>query len=399
MRKILLLAVFISLLVPNIRPVSGAGYSGKILLQVESYGRAWYVNPADGKRYYLKDGTAAYEIMRSLSLGISNKDLALIPTKSGERRSQKLVNRLKGRILLQVESRGEAWYVHPVTGVRYYLRDGVAAYDLMRTFALGTSNNDLRAVPMNDTQIVHDTTFDNVAYVTMTASAYSNAHYADQILPLASLTKLMTALVLLDQGVNLEASTTISSDHLHYPRQLVGDDVTSEVDLKVGDRMQMKDLWVALLRASSNQAAAALVDGAGFTRSAFVKLMNEKAGELGLTKTVFFDIAGLDAHNVTTPKEMALIAAAAFSNPLITSASGPEDYIIQAAAADGSVRSIPVTDRNYTLKTFTPDAAKTGFLVEAQRTVALKKGNTVVVVMHARSMKERNDSIAKLLAP
>lgn len=52
---------------------------GKILLQVQQHGEAWYVNPADGKRYYMKDGNAAYQIMRQLGLGITDNDLGQIP--------------------------------------------------------------------------------------------------------------------------------------------------------------------------------------------------------------------------------------------------------------------------------------------------------------------------------
>jgi hypothetical protein len=52
---------------------------GKILLQIQQNGEAWYVNPADGKRYYLKNGDEAYRIMRILSLGITNLDLRKIP--------------------------------------------------------------------------------------------------------------------------------------------------------------------------------------------------------------------------------------------------------------------------------------------------------------------------------
>ena len=52
--------------------------TGKILLQVESRGEAWYLNPSDGKRYYMKDGEQAYQIMRFLSLGITNTDLRKI---------------------------------------------------------------------------------------------------------------------------------------------------------------------------------------------------------------------------------------------------------------------------------------------------------------------------------
>jgi hypothetical protein len=51
---------------------------GRIVLQVESRGEAWYINPADGKRYYMKDGDSAYEIMRFLSLGITDANLEAI---------------------------------------------------------------------------------------------------------------------------------------------------------------------------------------------------------------------------------------------------------------------------------------------------------------------------------
>ena len=53
---------------------------GQILLQVESRGEAWYINPDDGKRYYMPDGPSAYQIMRFLSLGITNSDLSKIST-------------------------------------------------------------------------------------------------------------------------------------------------------------------------------------------------------------------------------------------------------------------------------------------------------------------------------
>jgi hypothetical protein len=51
---------------------------GKIVLQVQAHGEAWYIKPSDGKRYYMPDGPSAYQIMRYLSLGITNSDLAKI---------------------------------------------------------------------------------------------------------------------------------------------------------------------------------------------------------------------------------------------------------------------------------------------------------------------------------
>lgn len=66
----------------------------------------------------------------------------------------KFVNKFKGQILLQVQGHGEAWYLNPVDGRRYYLKDGAAAYELMRKFGQGTSNGDLEKIPVGTIEIV-----------------------------------------------------------------------------------------------------------------------------------------------------------------------------------------------------------------------------------------------------
>ena len=370
---------------------------GRILLQVESYGRAWYVDPVSGKRFYLKDGEVAYALMREKGLGITNANLEKIPVKKGQVGDKKLIDRIKGRILLQVESRGEAWYVNPTDGVRYYLKDGDAAYKLMRSAALGVKNSDLKKIPMNEEQVAFGGVFDSVAYAAYKDGSYETGAYADTILPLASLTKLMTALVFVDRYPNWEAYAVITKEHILYPKSFVGDDATSEVDYKAGERVRVRDAFVALLVASSNQSAAVLADATGLPRSEFVALMNEKARTLGFKKTKFYDVSGLDANNVSTPKEMALLASAAFADTAIAEAARQTSYAISALSADGTTREIPVTNRNYSLLKFNPDAVKTGFLIEAQRNVALKKGDTIAVVLHARSMKERDDILRKIL--
>lgn len=125
-----------------------AGAKGKILLQVKRRGEAWYVNPQDGKRYYLRDGNAAYTLMRFLGEGIRTRDLERIPeagsNKTGDRA---LLARMKGKILLQVEKRGEAWYINPADGKRYYLKDGSAAYTIMRKLGVGALNEDIMQIP------------------------------------------------------------------------------------------------------------------------------------------------------------------------------------------------------------------------------------------------------------
>jgi len=112
---------------------------GRILLQVESRGEAWYVSPKNSQRYYLAGGEDAYQIMKTLGVGISNKDFAKIKTDSNFRK------KFIGQILLQVESHGEAYYIS--SNNRYnYLKDGAAAYKVMRELGLGIKTSDLEKI-------------------------------------------------------------------------------------------------------------------------------------------------------------------------------------------------------------------------------------------------------------
>ena len=85
--------------------------------------------------------------MRYLGLGIKNADLAKIPRiNTNDKGDQSMTNRLKGKILLQVEEKGEAWYVHPVSGYRYYLGRPNDAFNIMRYLGFGISNRDLNKI-------------------------------------------------------------------------------------------------------------------------------------------------------------------------------------------------------------------------------------------------------------
>lgn len=128
---------------------------GYILLQVQEHGEAWYVDPTIFKRYYMKDGPTAYEMMRTFGLGITDSDLSQIPAVADTTAMNNstsicsynsLANRLKGKILLQVQKNGEAWYVYPKTCRMIYMKDGAAAYEIMRFLGLGITNADLSKV-------------------------------------------------------------------------------------------------------------------------------------------------------------------------------------------------------------------------------------------------------------
>ncbi len=111
---------------------------GKILLQVESRGEAWYVNPDDGKAYYLGRPADAFKIMRELGLGVSNKDF--------ESWDDKAPIKLSGKILIKVEDNGRAYYVNPTDLQMHYLGRPADAFYIMRYLGLGITNKDLQSV-------------------------------------------------------------------------------------------------------------------------------------------------------------------------------------------------------------------------------------------------------------
>lgn len=114
---------------------------GNILLQVEEKGEAWYVDPITEKRFYMKDGATAYGMMRSFGLGISSTNFEKL--NNGD---SNLLDRLSGRIVLKVEEKGEAYYIHPTLKTLHYLKNGDEAYRIMRELGLGISNKDLKMV-------------------------------------------------------------------------------------------------------------------------------------------------------------------------------------------------------------------------------------------------------------
>jgi|GEM_PF-1250249 len=122
--------------------------SGRILLQVESKGEAWYIDPGSRQRVSLGRPADAFQAMRSLGIGITNADLERIATVDEQQEGdEKLARRLAGKILLQVQSKGEAWYINPVNLRRYFLGRPADAFSVMRNLGLGISNKDIKDVP------------------------------------------------------------------------------------------------------------------------------------------------------------------------------------------------------------------------------------------------------------
>jgi len=146
LNKKLLFSLVLFLLVSFVLPsqVLAATLDGRILLQVQANGEAWYINPLNSSRYYLGRPENAFELMRSLGLGASNYDI-------GNYQKTKAPARLSGRILLQVQDKGQAFYVNPLDLKLYYLGRPNDAFYLMRSLGLGITNNDLNKIKVAPT--------------------------------------------------------------------------------------------------------------------------------------------------------------------------------------------------------------------------------------------------------
>lgn len=121
---------------------------GYILLDVQARGEAWYFNPADSRRYYMRDGATAYQMMRSFGMGVFEADYDRMATGNTTLRS-----RFRGRIILRAQAHGEAYYIHPKTLTLHYLKDGPAAYEVMRYNSLGIASADLSKLAISEVPV------------------------------------------------------------------------------------------------------------------------------------------------------------------------------------------------------------------------------------------------------
>lgn len=117
--------------------------SGRILLQVEEKGEAWYVEPTTKEKHFMGRPVDAFSMMRQFGLGISNANFAKF-TASG------VPARFAGRIFIKVEEAGEAYYVNPVDLKMHYLGRPDDAFRIMKELALGISNDNLRQIQVAD---------------------------------------------------------------------------------------------------------------------------------------------------------------------------------------------------------------------------------------------------------
>ena len=135
---------------------------------------------------------------------------------------------------------------------------------------------------------------------------------SDTVLPIASITKLMTALVVLERQLDLEERVVISREDFRSTRHS-----RVRARLRAGSALTRDELLLLALMASDNLAAAALARSYPGGTEAFVAAMNAEAGRLELHDTRFADPTGLSSDNVSSAQDLARLVKAAHGYPLI----------------------------------------------------------------------------------
>lgn len=211
--------------------------------------------------------------------------------------------------------------------------------------------------------------------IDQTTSRTLFAKNIDHVVPIASITKLMTAMVVMDSGLPLAESIVISEDDKD---QIKG----TRSRLRIGTVLSRRELLHLALMASENRAAEALSRVYPGGTRAFVVAMNQKAVELGMWRTRFVDGTGLSSDNVSTAQDLTKMVAAAYQYPLIrefTTDSGTTIQPVKGRAMNYNNSNRLVKSREWQI-----GLSKTGYISEAGRCLVMQAkiaGKPVIIVL------------------
>jgi len=185
---------------------------------------------------------------------------------------------------------------------------------------------------------------------------------ANVVAPIASITKLMTAMVVLDGTPDLQATITITDEDVDYLRG-------SRSRLQVGAAMTRETALLLALMSSENRAAHALARHYPGGMPAFLAAMNVKAQSLGMRDTHFEDPTGLTSSNVSTALDLAKMVSAAYRYPLIREFSTTPDATVEVGS-----RPLVFRNTNPLVKNASWDVglSKTGYIHEAGKCLVMQ---------------------------
>ena len=199
---------------------------------------------------------------------------------------------------------------------------------------------------------------------------------ADAKASIASLTKLMTAMVVLDSGMDLNKKITLTKADIDRVKR-----TTSR--LPIGAKLSRYELLKAALISSDNRAAFALSRSYPSGRKGFINAMNVKAIQLGMQKSQFRDPTGLDKRNISTAKDLLKLVRAAYQYSVIRELTTTPSESIKI----GNKRnSIGFNNTNPLVRKGVWDIglSKTGFIREAGRCLVLQTvidGEPIIIVL------------------
>lgn len=194
------------------------------------------------------------------------------------------------------------------------------------------------------------------------------------VLPIASITKLMTAMVVLDSGASLSEALQVTEADRDTERH-------SSSRLPIGSQVSRADMLLLALMSSENRAAHALGRLHPEGLSAFVAAMNAKARALGLTDTRFTEPTGLSGGNVSSARDLARLTAAAHAYPLIREYSTANGRMVDVGRRQIGYRS---TNRLVDHPQWEIGLQKTGFISEAGKCLVMQAtvdGRDVIIVL------------------
>jgi len=206
---------------------------------------------------------------------------------------------------------------------------------------------------------------------------------SDAVVPIASITKLMTAMIILDRGLDLEQRVILSREDVDT---LKG----TRSRLRTGAALTRDELLLLALMASENRAAAALGRTYPGGMQAFVLAMNVKAEELGMTDSHFVEPTGLSPANVSSARDLAKLVGAAHGYPLIREYSTRDKATVRAFGRPLNFRNTNGLVRS---SQWEIGLSKTGYISEAGRglvmRVRLASKDLIVVLLDSWGKKSR----------
>ena len=210
---------------------------------------------------------------------------------------------------------------------------------------------------------------------------------ANRVMPIASISKLMSAIVLLDADLNMNELVTITPEEID---RLKG----TGSRLSIGTSLPRKELLHLSLMSSENRATHALARTYPGGINAFVAAMNAKAQNLGMSNSRFYEPTGLDYRNVSTAHDLSRLVAAASKYPLIRRNSTSNYGAVSTAS--GSLRyknsNALVREGGWNI-----ELQKTGYIREAGRSMVVKANVqnqpiTIVLLNSPSSTTRVNDA-------